>query len=53
MWASSNSYADIVKLLIDAGDDVNVREPDGGTALLFACENVEIIKFLKDAGATE
>ena len=45
--------AEIVKLLCDAGADVNARNEEGETALIWAAMGgkIEIVKILIDAGA--
>lgn len=41
-----------VKLLLDAGADVNLKAPDGSTVLYIACRgNGKLVKFLLEAGA--
>jgi uncharacterized protein len=49
----SYGYIDIVKLLIDAGADVNLKLEDGGTALVSASARgyLEIVKLLVAANA--
>jgi len=51
--ASKYGYTEIVKLLLEAGADVNVKNKDGETALMKASYNgyTEIVKMLIDAGA--
>lgn len=57
MFASSNGKHDIVKLLVENGADVNVKNNDGNTALYFALigssstVNIMIIKTLVKYGA--
>jgi len=53
IWASTNGNIDIVKLLIDAGADINAKDNDDITALLWACSGgyLEIVKLLLEAGA--
>jgi len=52
--ASEKGYTEIVKLLLDKGADVNVKEiPDGITALMWASQGgyTEIFKLLLEKGA--
>ena len=53
MMAAFCGYADIVKMLIDAGADVNVEDSKSKTALSKAAYkgHAEIVKLLFDAGA--
>jgi ankyrin repeat protein len=53
MAASEYGHTEIVKLLLEAGADVNARHWDDATALDFALEkgHTEIITLLKEAGA--
>ena len=52
MVASGRMHPEVVKLLIDNGADVNARDGDGDTALMWAVikdysqEAVEIVEFL-------
>ena len=51
--ASANGYLAIVKVLIEAGSNVNqARTTDGGSPLLIAAENgkVDVVKVLIKAG---
>lgn len=48
--AASYGHDEILRLLIDAGGDVNVRDADGDTPL-HACEFVRCAKTLLDHGA--
>ena len=52
-WASSEGYAEIVKLLIEKGANVNQADNDGHTPLYWAVKNghTEIVELLKAAGA--
>ena len=51
--ASHNGYTEIVKLLLEAGADVNHKSFDGATALILASRNghTEVVKLLLEAGA--
>ena len=53
MRAEEKGHDEIVKVLIKAGADVNVKNDDGDTALMRAEEkgHDEIVKILKAAGA--
>ena len=53
MEAAARDKANEVKMLLDAGADVNTKAYDGGTALIRACYmgKTDTIKFLIDAGA--
>ena len=53
MEAASGGYADIVKLLIDHGANVNAKSSVGNTALTYACCGgyEDVVKILLDAGA--
>uniref|UniRef100_A0A0K2T6J3 Uncharacterized protein n=1 Tax=Lepeophtheirus salmonis TaxID=72036 RepID=A0A0K2T6J3_LEPSM len=48
MLAVSHGRLDMVRLLVEAGGDINVRDEDGSTALMCAAEHghMEIVKFL-------
>lgn len=56
MAATYNKHIEIMRLLIDAGADVNARDTVGGisTSLIFACYNghMTAAQMLVDAGAT-
>jgi ankyrin repeat protein len=50
--AASRGHADIAKLLLDSGADVNVRLPTGGTALHMASDQpAEVAELLLSRGA--
>ncbi len=53
LFAAKNNADNAVKLLIDAGADVNAKAPDGYTALHHAVrfDNVQMAKYLVAAGA--
>ena len=53
MLASKNRHTEIVKLLISKNADVNVKNRKGETALFWAKGHPEIVKLLKEAGASE
>ncbi len=48
-------HAESVQVLLDSGTDVNAKNNDGTTALMFAEEegHTEIVELLKKAGARE
>jgi ankyrin repeat protein len=48
-----NSRLDIVKILVEAGVNINKKNTDGNTALMCATRinNLEIVKYLVEAGA--
>jgi ankyrin repeat protein len=49
MYASSNDNIDIVKLLLERKDiDINIKDNDGWTTLIFASEygEIDVIKLL-------
>ncbi len=51
-----NRRSRVIKLLLDAGADVNARDKDGLTPLMWAAllnQNPEVIRILLDAGAVE
>lgn len=54
MIATSNNSVEVVKLLIDAGADVDARSEKGTTALMLAAKNskgVDVINLLLEKGA--
>ena len=48
MLAVSHGRLDMVKMLLEAGADINTQDDDGSTALMCACEHghVDIVKVL-------
>ena len=52
-WAATNGHADVVKLLLDAGVDLNKADIDGETPLYWASvkDHQDVVKMLLDAGA--
>ena len=53
MWAAMNGRSEVVKILLDAGADVNAKTEGGTTALMLAAflDNTEVAKILLNAGA--
>ncbi len=51
--AAKDGYPTLVKLLLDAGANINHQDKDGQTALMWATlyEHTEVVKLLLDAGA--
>ena len=51
--AVRQNHADLVKVLIDAGADIETRDKDSRTPLVLSCEkgNLPIVKMLVEAGA--
>lgn len=54
IYAAYNNALAIVRLLIEAGADVNAKRYDGKTALMYATEGnaTEVMELLKAAGAS-
>jgi len=55
MWAAHRGYPDAVKILIDAGSELNHKNPGNYTALMLAEFKgySSVVKLLKSAGALE
>ena len=55
MDAAIEGHAETLKILIDAGADVNATKEDGNTALTWAAQkgHTGIVNILKRAGAKE
>jgi len=53
MMASQNGYAELVRLLLGKGADINVKSNEGITALWAAAHegNIEVVKLLLEKGA--
>jgi ankyrin repeat protein len=53
MVGSGKGYADVVRLLLAAGAEVNTANKNGETALAYAFEfgHTEVVQLLKAAGA--
>ncbi|HEY3331755.1 MAG TPA: ankyrin repeat domain-containing protein [Capsulimonadaceae bacterium] len=53
LWSSTGSHVTLPKLagLVFLGADVNVRDPSGGTPLLWAVDDVNCVRFLVSHGA--
>jgi len=51
MVAAFYGHADVIKLLLDHGADVNAKTSKGSTALMAAAEHVDVVKLLLDHGA--
>jgi ankyrin repeat protein len=52
-WASSRGHTEVVRLLLEAGADLNRTANDGQTALMRAADygHVDVLQLLLDAGA--
>ena len=52
-WAATNGHADVVRLLLDAGADLDKADVDGETPLYWASvkDHRDVVKMLLDAGA--
>ncbi len=53
MFAARYGHADVVRLLLDAGADVNAKDEWNETALMFAAMSghEDIVQLLTEAGA--
>jgi len=53
MWAAAEGHAEVVRLLIEAGADLNAADKEGTTALILATLNghLDVAALLLDAGA--
>ncbi len=53
IYASASGEIEVVKLLLEAGADVNHQSKKGNTALMYASHNghIEVVKLLLEAGA--
>lgn len=53
IWASQNGHIDVVKVLLDKGADINIKNSNGVTSLIMAIQNssMDIVKLLLDKGA--
>ena len=53
MWASQGGHIDIVKLLIESGANMNIKDKYGETALIIAYKHdrQKIVDLLKNYGA--
>ena len=52
MMAAERGHAEIVKLLLDRGSDINAKNSDGVTSLMAAAEkgHTEVVRLLLDKG---
>jgi ankyrin repeat protein len=55
MWAAHRGYTDVVRMLLNVGADVNMRNQGGYTALMLAEFNgySDVVRLLRIAGAQE
>ena len=53
IWAADDGQANMVKILLEKGANVNAADNDGWTALMLASQggHVDVVKALLDAGA--
>lgn len=51
MYAASRGYADVVRVLLDAGANVNLKSNSGNTALIYAAlwGHADVVKILLDS----
>ncbi|KAK1963977.1 ankyrin, partial [Colletotrichum sublineola] len=52
-WAAENGHESMVKMLLEGGDDPNIRNGDDSTSLSWAAENghESVVKVLLEGGA--
>ena len=53
MYAALHGDVDTIKLLVNRGAQVNARNDAGGTALVYAVDDIEKTKLLLERGALE